>query len=242
MNRKVFYSPLRWMSGRGIAIITYPRCNSYQPSARCKAWVSRWRKSKRFLTTIPPFHTLNSWNRRLSTANGNLLLSLRDSRKEISTMEKFSIQTLPSIIVASHREVIKNWQALGPLCTDVIGPEMHRLGCRCPMPGYCFTVEHDKEYKPTDIDIEYCEQVEEMGTDSTIIQFKRLPEVPTALCMAHHGPYDRFYESYTEFFRYIEEHGYRVIGEHRTVYVDGIWNQKDPEKWLSILQVPVAKE
>ena len=81
-----------------------------------------------------------------------------------------------------------------------------------------------------------------MGTDSAIIQFKRLPEVPTALCMAHHGPYDRFYESYAELFRYIDEHGYRITGEHRTVYVDGIWNQKDPEKWLSILQVPVSKE
>lgn len=171
-----------------------------------------------------------------------LLLSLRDSRKEIIKMEKISIQTLPSIIVASHRDVIKNWDALGPLCTDVIGPEMQRLGCRCTMPGYCFTVEHDKEYKSTDIDIEYCEQVEEMGTDSAIIQFKHLPEVSTALCMAHYGPYERFYESYTELFRYIEEHGYRIVGQHRTSYVDGIWNQKDPEKWLSILQVPVSKE
>lgn len=171
-----------------------------------------------------------------------LLLSLRDSRKEIIKMEKISIQTLPSIIVASHRDVIKNWDALGPLCTDLIGPEMHRLGCRCTMPGYCFTVEYDKEYKSTDIDIEYCEQVEEMGTDSAIIQFKHLPEVSTALCMAHYGPYDRFYESYTEIFRYIEEHGYRIVGQHRTSYVDGIWNQKDPEKWLSILQVPVSKE
>ena len=199
-------------------------------------------------STVPPLEQLEQkiidCQRQLHMLQGRLqlLLSLRDSRKEISTMEKFSIQTLPSIIVASHREVIKNWQALGPLCTDVIGPEMHRLGCRCPMPGYCFTVEHDKEYKPTDIDIEYCEQVEEMGTDSAIIQFKRLPEVPTALCMAHHGPYERFYESYTELFRYIDEHGYRITGEHRTVYVDGIWNQKDPEKWLSILQVPVTKE
>lgn len=171
-----------------------------------------------------------------------LLLALRDSRKKIITMEKFTIQTLPSIIVASHREVIKNWQAIGQMCTDVIAPEMHRLSCCCPMPGYCFTVEHNKEYKPTDIDIEYCEQVEEMGQDSAIIQFKRLPEVPTALCMAHHGPYDRFYESYTELFRYIEEHGYRVVGQHRTVYVDGVWNQKDPDKWLSIIQVPVAKD
>ena len=198
--------------------------------------------------TIPPLEQLEQkivdCQRQLHMLQRRLqlLLSLRDSRKEIIKMEKISIQTLPSIIVASHRDVIKNWDALGPLCTDVIGPEMHRLGCRCTMPGYCFTVEHDKEYKSTDIDIEYCEQVEEMGTDSAIIQFKHLPEVSTALCMAHYGPYDRFYESYTELFRYIEEHGYRIVGQHRTSYVDGIWNQKDPEKWLSILQVPVFKE
>ena len=58
--------------------------------------------------------------------------------------------------------------------------------------GYRFTIEHNKEYTPTDIDIEYCEQVEEMGTDSAIIQFKRLPAVPKALCMKHVGPYERF--------------------------------------------------
>lgn len=170
-----------------------------------------------------------------------MLLAMRDSRKKLNKMEKFSIQTLPSIIVASHREVIKDWTALGPLCVEKIGPEMHRLGCKCPPPGYCFTVEHNKEYTPTDIDIEYCEQVEEMGTDSAIIQFKRLPEVPTALCMTHIGPYERFYESFTELFRYIEEQRYRIVGPHRIVYIDGIWNQHDPEKWLSIIQVPVEK-
>ena len=170
-----------------------------------------------------------------------MLLAMRNSRKNFNTMEKFTIQTLPSIIVASHREVIPNYAAIGPMCTEVIGPEMHRLGCKCPPPGYCFTVEHNKEYTPTDIDIEYCEQVEEMGRDSAVIQFKRLPEVPMAICMAHRGPYERFYESFTELFRYIEEQGYRVVGLHRAVYVDGIWNQSDPEKWLSIIQVPVEK-
>ena len=167
------------------------------------------------------------------------LLSWRDSRKQITTMEKFSIQSLPSIIVASHREVIPNYAAIGPMCYEKIGPEMQRLGCKCPPLGYCFTVEHNKEYTPTDIDIEYCEQVEEMGTDSAIIQFKRLPEVPKALCMKHVGPYERFYESYVEAFRYIEEQGYRVVGQHRTCYIDGAWNQKDPEKWLSLIQIPI---
>jgi len=169
------------------------------------------------------------------------LLNWRDSRKEIKNMEKFSIQSLPEIIVASHREVIPGYEAMGEMCCNVIGPEMQRLGCKCPPPGYCFTIEHGKEYKPVDIDIEYCEQVEEMGKDSSIIQFKRLPEVSTAICMKHYGPYDRFYKSYTELFKYIEENNYKIVDAPRCCYIDGIWNQEDPEKWLSIIQVPVEK-
>ena len=169
----------------------------------------------------------------------NQLLEWVDSRKKVKTMEKFSIQSLPEIIVASHREVIADYSALGKLCYSVIGPEMQRLGCKCPPPGYCFTIEHQQEYTPTNIDIEYCEQVEEMGTDSSIIQFKRLPEVPKALCMKHYGPYERFYESFTEAFAYLEEHGYKIAGHPRTSYIDGIWNQEDPEKWLSVIQIPI---
>lgn len=167
------------------------------------------------------------------------LLHWRDSRKEIKEMEKFSIQTLPEIIVASHREVIPSYAAIGEMCYKVIGPEMQRLGCQCPPPGYCFTIEHNKEYRPTDIDIEYCEQVTEMGEDSAIIQFKKLEAVPTAICMKHYGPYDRFYESYTQLFSYIDENGYKITGYPRCCYIDGIWNQEDPEKWLSIIQIPI---
>ena len=172
-------------------------------------------------------------------ARRDRLIDWRNARKQMTTMEKFSIQSLPEIIVASHREVLPNYAAIGPMCVNKIGPEMQRLGCKCPPPGYCFTVEHDKEYKPTDVDIEYCEQVEEMGEDSAIIQFKRLPVVPKALCMKHIGPYERFYESFVEAFRYIDEQGYKPIGQHRTCYIDGAWNQEDPEKWLSVIQIPI---
>lgn len=167
------------------------------------------------------------------------LLRWLDSHKQKNTMEKFNIQSLPEIIVASHREIIADYSALGPLCVNKIGPEMQRLGCKCPPPGYCFTIEHAKEYHPTDIDIEYCEQVEEMGIDSNIIQFKRFAAVPKALCMRHVGPYERFYESYTEAFKYMEEQGYKIAGHPRTCYIDGAWNQEDPEKWVSVIQIPI---
>ena len=49
----------------------------------------------------------------------------------------------------------------------------------------------------------------------------------------------RFYESFTELFRYMEEHGYKATGQHCTCYIDGAWNQDDPEKWLSVIQIPI---
>ena len=167
------------------------------------------------------------------------LLKWIDSHKQIKTMEKVNIQSLPEIIVAGHREIIPNYDALGALCVNKIGPEMQRLGCKCPPPGYCFTIEHNKEYRSTDIDIEYCEQVEEMGKDSNIIQFKHLPAVEKALCIKHLGPYERFHESFAEAFRYMEEQGYKPVGPLRTSYIDGVWNQEDPEQWLSIIQIPI---
>ena len=175
----------------------------------------------------------------LLTERRSQLLKWMDSHKQIKTMEKFCIQSLPEIIVASHREVISGYSALGLLCVNKIGPEMQRLGCKCPPPGYCFTIEHNQEFCAENIDIEYCEQVEEMGNDSDIIQFKRLPAVEMVLCMKHVGPYERFYESFTEALAYMEEQGYRLAGHPRTCYIDGIWNQEDPEKWLSIIQIPI---
>ena len=172
-------------------------------------------------------------------ARRNRLLEWKNSRKQITKMEKFNIQSLPEIIVASHREVIPNYEALGPMCYEKIGPEMQRLGCKCPKPGYCFTVGHNGEYTPTDIDIEYCEQVEEMGTDSAIIKFKKLPAIHKALCMKHIGPYEKFYESFIETFKYMEQNGYKIAGQPRTSYVDGPWNQDDPEKWVSVIQIPI---
>ena len=48
----------------------------------------------------------------------NQLLEWMGSRKKINEMEKFTIESLPEIIVASHREVISDYAALGQLCVE----------------------------------------------------------------------------------------------------------------------------
>ena len=176
---------------------------------------------------------------KMLTERRNQLHQMVNTQKRIRTMEKFSIESLPEIIVATHRTTISGYDALGTLCVETIGPEMQRLGCKCSYPGYCFTIDHNKEYDASNIDIEYCEQVEEMTTESEIVKFKRLEAVPKALCMKHIGPYERFYESFTEAFAYIEEHGYKIAGQIRTSYIDGAWNREDPEQWLSLIQIPI---
>ena len=96
-------------------------------------------------------------------------------------------------------------------------------------------------YKPKDIDIEYCEKVSVKGKDSAIIKFKEIPEVPTAVCMKVYGPYERLYQNYIDLFAWMEKEGWEVVGQPRAVYVDGAWNQEDPEKWLTIIQVTAHK-
>ena len=77
--------------------------------------------------------------------------------------------------------------------------------------------------------------------DSEIVKFKTLPEYPTAICMKVYGPYSKLRESYIELFAEIAKMGYEIADAPRANYVDGIWNQEDPEKWLTVIQVPVRK-
>jgi len=165
-----------------------------------------------------------------------VILSLKRQEK----MKDITIEKLPAIIVATHRAILSSYEDLGRLCCEVIGPEMARLGCKCPQPGYCYSIEHGG-YKPNNVDVEYCEQVTEKGTDSGIIKFKEIAEVPMAICTKVYGPYSRLPQRYSEIFAWIDQNGYRITGNPRACYVDGIWNQEDEEKWLTIIQIPVEK-
>lgn len=167
------------------------------------------------------------------------LMTLLNSRKTLTDMENITIQSLPAIKVASHRETVKSVQDFFTLIPNVIGEEMHRLGCTCPEPGYCYTIHHDSEHKTSDLDVEYCEQVDKLLADSEIIQFKEVAAVAKAIVYKHHGAYDRFHESWAKLLTYMEENGYEIDGEARFSYIDGIWNKENTEEWLTEIQVPI---
>lgn len=170
----------------------------------------------------------------------NELQSLEEfSENRMKMKQTFEIKSIASRIVASHRQVIKTYNDFGELCVGVIGPEMMRLGCTCPEPQYCYSIEHDKEHKDTNIDVEYCEAVGEMHEDTDIVKFYEAPAIPKALCYGHYGPYTTFSESMTKVLAYIQEQGLQIVGYPRFSYIDGPWNKENESEWLTEIQVPV---
>ena len=149
------------------------------------------------------------------------------------------IRTIPAVTVASMKKRIDSYDELFSLMPEM-GAEMERLGCRCALPEYCFTHYLEPGFRDEHILIETCEAVTEKKEDSHLVKFRELPEI-TAACIFHKGSYSNFSESYAAILRFIEENGYKICGNIRENYIDGIWNKDREEDWLSEIQIPVSR-
>ena len=149
------------------------------------------------------------------------------------------IRTLPAHIAAQYRQVIKNYDELGTLCLNTIGPEMMRLGCTCPEPQYSYLIEHGEEHRNEDMDITYCEAVDKRHEDSNILKFIEVPEIKRALCWHHMGPYTSLSETLTKLISYIETKGFVPTDNTRFCFIDGPWNKQNPEDYLTEIQIPI---
>lgn len=168
---------------------------------------------------------------------------LKEMKGELNMNFQVAIKELPEVIVYSKRTIIPNYDtyfdmipALGKAIKDA------NPGLECSVPPYCFIIYHDGEYKEKDIDIEFCEAVTRFGNEIDGVTFKKIDMVPTAACLYHKGPYSTIGQSYAYLFKWIHDNDYTPIQPPRESYIDGIWNKKDENEWLTELQVPVKKK
>lgn len=157
-----------------------------------------------------------------------------------SVTKEIAIKSLPEVIVASMRTTVPGYDTFFDIVPKM-GEHMRRVGATCREPAYCFTIFHNDEYREEDIDVEICEAVTEPREESEQVKFKTVPEVPTAACLMHRGPYKRIGETYNALFTWIDREGYELADHPREAYIDGIWNREDPEEWLTEVQVPVVR-
>lgn len=150
------------------------------------------------------------------------------------------IKSLPTVVVASMRTTVADYDSYFEIFPKM-GDHMREVGAVCRDPEYCFTIYHDGEYREEHIDVEICEAVTAPCRDSDTVKFKTIENVPQAACIEHRGPYETLRESYNALFSWVEENGYTVCGNPRESYIDGIWNQEDPQRWLTEIQLPVER-
>lgn len=182
-----------------------------------------------------------------------VIKNIRSEERKLAKIKRFSnmfvnghnyeykpiMKELPEVIVASMRQVVDTYDAFFYLYPDIMAKEMKKAGCKAIIPKYCFNIYHDEEFMEKNIDVEICEAIAEMKTDTKIIKFKTIKKVEKAICVFHKGPYNKIREAYTFIFKWMEENNYRVLDNPRESYIDGIWNKENEEDWLTEIQVPI---
>lgn len=109
-------------------------------------------------------------------------------------------------------------------------------GLKCK--NYCYVSYTAKEYKETDIELEYVEAVESFGKESDSIKFRQEDEIK-AVSIQHKGSYDGLRDAYAYILNYVREKGYKINGDIREVYIDGCWNKENEDEYLTEIQVPI---
>ena len=99
----------------------------------------------------------------------------------------------------------------------------------------------DPEYKPENMLVEYGQAVNAAGTQTDTIKFKTLPATEV-ISVYHQGPYESVGSAFAFALNWAKDNGYRTAGLPRERYIDGKWNQPDPEKWLTEIQIPIQAE
>lgn len=108
-------------------------------------------------------------------------------------------------------------------------------------PDYCYITYTDGEFKEQNVGIEYAQAVTAIGKETKTIQFKKVSPV-TAVSVYHKGEYGGLRKAYAFTYSWIEKNGYTPIERPREHYIDGMWNHKQPQDYLTEILVPIARK
>ncbi len=161
-----------------------------------------------------------------------------------ATMPDYDVvlKPLQAVQVASIREVIPSYPAVGQLYDELMG----HLGSQ----GYfakvahpnqkCMTVWYDEGYKESDVDAEATVFLEAEVQGSDRIQCRTLPAHEQAACLTFNGSYNRITAAYQHLLKWIEDNRYDIVGPNREFYIIG-GAEQDNESYVTEIQFPVAK-
>lgn len=149
-----------------------------------------------------------------------------------------TIKKTSPLLITSVRDVLPAYNAISTLYNELFG-FLGKAGVS--LSGPPMVIYHDTGYKEHDTDMEAAVPVSRPVEITGRIQVYRLPEITQAACLVHHGDYTKFNQAYQAIMTWIEQNGYHISGNIREVYLQGPEQCKDPENYVTEIQIPVEK-
>ncbi|MNW62087.1 Bacterial transcription activator, effector binding domain [compost metagenome] len=90
--------------------------------------------------------------------------------------------------------------------------------------------------------MEVCAIVNQLGVSKNGVVFRETEEINTMACAWVYGPYENIASGFLSFAHWIQEHNqYQMTGLNRQICHRGPWNEDDPDRYLTEIQIPVQK-
>ena len=170
-----------------------------------------------------------------------LLMQMSGNLKKESNIMLYEVELkkLEAVKVLSLRGIIPHYNQEGILW-EKLGRYIGEHSIACHSDGY--SIYYDEEYMESNPDVEVAIPVEQLGESRGEFVYQEYPAIELAATLRFSGPFDGGYDAAGEkLARWIEENGYVFAGHLRGHVLTSPDDQPDPEKWLTELQVAVAK-
>lgn len=159
------------------------------------------------------------------------------SREKIAVHYNVSIKAIPAFQVFSLRRIVPDYYAEGRLWQ-----EMSEFAAQngIPISSNTFTIYHDTDYKEKDVDIEICAPVSRIGENKNGFTYRNTEPVPVMAYTMVYGPFKNIAGAYRAFASWLQEHNqYKMSGQSRQIVHRGPWNEENPDKYLTEIQIPL---
>lgn len=163
---------------------------------------------------------------------------IKNTRNEMHY--NISMKAIPAYQVLSLRRVIPTYYAEGELWKELSSFIVQN---QVSVLSNAFAIFHDEAYKEQEIDVELCVPVKKIGENMGGFTYRTVEPIQTMACTMVYGEFSNIAGAYLAFAEWLHKNSqYQMIGETRQIVHRGSWNENDPKKYLTEIQIPLKKD
>lgn len=148
-----------------------------------------------------------------------------------------SMKAIPEYQVLSLRRIVPTYYSEGDLWNELSDFAKEQ---KIKISGHAFSVYHDTEYREQNVDIELCVPVSKQCKEIAPFRFHTIAPVPVMACTMVYGDFSNIKGAYIALAEWLHKNsGYQMANPMRQIVHRGAWNEKNPAKYLTEIQIPL---